>query len=181
MDVSREHRGPFRIYRDLIAGDETKLIVCHEQRRQYHKRGRRQNASYTSSIEPCDRNTCLLLLFVEQKVRYKESGDDEKHINAHKSAGKRRVEAVIEQYQAHSNSAQTLDIRPKTLAGCRPDSVLNGFRGRSQPLISVNCHCLGVHTVPSVRPPEEWRKNDQHRRKKWSCGDSIRPLRVVKL
>jgi hypothetical protein len=181
MDISREHRGPFRIARNLIAGDETKQIVSHEHRRQDHESGRRQNASYTSSIEPCNRNTCILRIFVEQKVRYKEPGDDEKHINTHESTGKRRAEAVIEQYQAHSNGAHTLDIRPKAVAGYRPNGGLDGFRGRTQRLVSVNCHCLRVHTAPTVRPPTEWRINDQHRRQKSSCGGNIRPLQVVKL
>ena len=111
----------------------------------------------------------------------KESGDDEKHINAHESAGKRRVEAVIEQYQSPQQQraypryqAENDRWMPPELGPWRAHGVVLSR------LISVNCHCLRVHTVPSVGPPAEWRKNDQHRRKKWSCGDSFRSLRVLK-
>src|SRR5271166_6874928 len=152
MEICREYGSPFRVVGDLVTSDESQPVIRGEDRRQHHKRGRRENTSDPSSIEPRYGNTLGSRLFVQQKVSDQESGDDEKDVDTDKSSGKRSMEAVIEQHQPHSNGTHTLDIRPKSVADCGPTLNIVGYGGRCRPRcsVSVNWLCVRIHTAPSV-------------------------------
>ena len=117
MDISREHRGPFRIISDLVTSDKPQPVERGEHDHQHHQRGRRQNTPHPSGIEPRYGNAPGPRLFMHQKAGDKEARNDEKHVNTNKPPGKRSMEAVIEHHQPHSDRAHPLHISPKPIAG----------------------------------------------------------------